>query len=205
MKKQFLPATARILVFAALLLSIFRLNAQPYSQPDDPKVSYTISNLVVVSDRVLEFDLYLKDLGYSKPIELALIQAGILVNKNIVNGGKITTSIVPGFSDLNAPQQPTIAIWAEGTTGGIIKITPKIYPGPGNGTILKTTGKGTRVCRVRVTNTVPFAKEKPNLNFCFTSAPYPTKAFFYAGTIITHLSINAKNCFNEGENPVLNQ
>jgi hypothetical protein len=205
MKKHFLPAAIRFMVFAALFLSIFRMSAQPYSQPDDPKVSYTISNLMVVSDRVLEFDLYMKDLGYSKPVELALIQAGILVNKQIVNGGKITTSIVPGFSDLNAPQQPTIAIWGEGTASGIIKITPKVYPGPGSGTILKTTGKGTRICRVRVTNSVPFAKDKANLNFCFTSAPYPTKAFYYSGNIITHLTVNDKNCLNEGENPVLNQ
>jgi hypothetical protein len=195
-----------ILVSILIVPVCITIRAQARFAPlDVSSVNYILTNVNRVSDRVLEFDLYLKDIDASQPFELSIIQAGILLNSEIINAGNITTMIVPGFSDLVAPQQPTRAIWAMGPNTSAIKITPKIGPGAGKGTIIKTSGNGTRICRVRVTNSVPFAKAKPNLTFCFTSVPYPTKVFQYIGKVITQLTTNSGNCFTEGANPVLNE
>ena len=172
-----------------------------------PEFNYTIANDVQTSDKTLEFDLYLLDYQPSIPFELSIIQSGILVNSEIIDGGNITTSILSGFSELVAVQQPTGCVWATGTLNGCIKITPKAGPGCGNGTIISTTGLGTRICRVRITNTVPFtAGSQANLAFNFTTAPYPTKVFQYSGIpcISTTLTTSTANCFSLATNPVLN-
>ncbi len=205
MKKRIIQITNSILLFF-IILTLSPVNAQARIAPlDVSSVNYTITNVVLVSDRILEFDLYLKDTDAGQPFELSIIQAGVLVNSEIINGGNITTAVVPGFSDLIAAQQLTTAIWAKGPTTSIIKITPKIGPGPGNGTKIKTTGQGTRICRVRITNSVPFAKARPNLAFCFASVPYPTKVFQYIGRVGTQVTTTSSNCFSEGANPVLNE
>jgi hypothetical protein len=180
--------------------------AQPVVK-DGAKVKFSITNLVAVSDKVVEFDLYLKDAGSDKPFELSIIQMGILVNSEIVNGGDVGAMVVSGFSELNQPQQPSTTLFVKGKDKekSIIKVAAKVCPGPGNGTIIKTTGKGTKVCRLRLTNTMPFAKVKPNLAFCFEKLPYPTKIYHYIGQISTQIPTNATNCVSETLNPVLNQ
>jgi hypothetical protein len=169
--------------------------------------NYTIRNDVQTSDRTLEFDLYLLDTQPSVAMELSIIQAGILVNSGIIGGGTITTAIVTGYSDLNAAQRPTNALWATGSPNGCIKVTPKPGPGCGSGTIISTTGFGTRICRVRITNSVPFtASSQANLTFNFTTSPYPTKVIQYSGTPCSanELTTNGSNCFFNGNNPLLN-
>jgi hypothetical protein len=206
MKKHLNKAVNGLLLLSIIILTFFSVKAQArYAPLDESTVNYTISNVVVVSDKVIEFDLYLKNMNPDKPFELSIIQAGVLVNSDIINGGNITTMVVPGFSDLIQQQQPTNAIWAKGPVTSIIKVTPKVGPGPGNGTIISTTEKGTRICRVRITNSVPFAKVRPNFTFCFTPSPYPTKVFQYIGRVSTQLMTNSGNCFSNAANPVLNE
>jgi hypothetical protein len=53
--------------------------------------NYTLENDVQVSDRIMEFDLYLLDTDPVTPFELAAIQAGIIVNSGIYNGGTISS------------------------------------------------------------------------------------------------------------------
>ena len=172
-----------------------------------PEFNFTIVNDVQTSDKTMEFDLYLVNKQPSVPLELSIIQAGILVNSGIIGGGTITTSILPGYSDLVAIQQPTFANWATGTLNGCIKITPKAGPGCGNGTIISTTGLGTRICRVRIANSVPFtASSQANLAFSFPTSPYPTKVFHYSGIpcVSSQMITNSTNCFSLGTNPILN-
>ena len=172
-----------------------------------PEFNFTIANDVQTSDKTLEFDLYLLDFQPSTPFELSIIQAGILVNNGIIGSGTITTSIVPGYSDLVASQQPAIALWSTGTTNGCIKITPNSGPSCGNGTIIGTSGLGTRICRIRIANSVPFtSNSQANLAFNFPLSPYPTKVFQYYGTpcVGNLLATNSTNCFSLASNPVLN-
>jgi len=205
MKTQF-NQIIKGLPLLSIILTFFAVNAQArYAPIDVSSVNYTITNVTLVSDRVLEFDLYLKNTDASQPFELSIIQAGILVNSEIINGGNVTAMVVKGFSDLVGPQQPTIALFVKGPTTSIIKLAAKIGPGPGNGTIIKTTDQGTRICRLRITNSVPFAKARPNLTFSFNSVPYATKVFQYVGRVSTQITTSSSNCFSDGANPMLNE
>ena len=189
-----------------IILTVFTGSAQARFAPlEVSSVNYTISNVVLVSDQILEFDLYLKDTDPSQPFVLSLTQAGILVNSEIVNGGNVTAMVVPGLSDLDSAQQPTKVLFVKSPITSIIKMASRIGPGPGNGTKISAKGQGTRICRIRITNSVPFAKAQPNLIFCFTTYPYPTKVFQYIGRISTQLATNSSNCFREASNPVLNE
>ena len=142
-----------------------------------PEFTYTMENDVQVSDKILEFDLYLLDPTPATAFELATIQAGILVNSAIYGGGTITASIVAGTSQLSTNQQPTNITFAQ--TQNCLKLAPKSPPGTGSGTIIATSGQGTRICRIRLTNSVAFAEAQANLAFNFPISPYPTKVFQY--------------------------
>ena len=92
-------------------------------------------------------------------------------------------------------------IWVQ--SQNCIKLTPKAPPGAGNGTILSTTSPGTRICRLRVTNTVAFAQTQANLTFGFITIPYPTKVFQYISGVNTFLACNTTNCYSNCSNPIL--
>ena len=201
--------TSHFLLFLSVLL--FLVNLKGWSQRDNlPRSTmglsdfvYTLQNDVQVSDRILEFDLYLQDADASDPFELAIIQAGVTVNPSIYNGGSISLSIVPGSSQLVPSQQPTSVVWSQ--TQNCIKLTPSSGPGAGNGTIISVTAPGTRICRLRITNTVPFtANSTANLTFSFTTVPYPTKVFQYIAGWNTQLTCNSLNTFSQLTNIVLN-
>ncbi len=167
-----------------------------------PDFLYTMANDVQTSDKTLEFDLYILDPSPATAFELASMQAGILVNSAIYNGGTLTVSILSGTSELNANQQPTSISFVQ--TQNCIKIAPKSPPGAGNGTIIGTTGQGTRVCRLKITNTVAFPQVQANLAFNFTTSPYPTKVFQYVNGSNVSLACSSANTYSNCQNSVLN-
>lgn len=165
--------------------------------------NYTIADDVQVSDRIIEFDLYLLDTNTNEPFELAAIQAGIIVNSEIYNGGTISVSIVSGSSQLNASQQPASILWVQATNA--IKLTPKSPPGVGSGTIISQTAPGTRICRIRITNSIAFTiNSTANLTFNFTTSPYPTKVSQYISGSNNVLVCNSINTFSNANNLVVN-
>ena len=168
-----------------------------------PEFLFTIENDIQTSDRTMEFDLYLFNTNASTPFELATVQAGVLVNPGIYGGGTITLSIVANSSELVAASRPTNVLWVQ--SQNIIKLVPKTPPGAGSGTILSATAPGTRVCRLRITNTLPFtASSIANLSFNFPTIPYPTKVFKYVGITNVQLTCNAVNCYSNAINALLN-
>jgi len=166
---------------------------------------YTIANDLQVSDRVLEFDLYILANNPDQPFELAAIQCGITVNPEIYNGGTITAAILPGTSQLtNVAQNPINLTFNQ--DDNILKIAPRGAPGKGKGSIISTSAPGTRICRVSLTNTVPFKEmTHSNLTFCFTTSPYPTKVAEYISGMNTVLMSNSTNCFSNASITTLNQ
>ena len=175
--------------------------SQAGASPSD--FSYTIANDVQTSDRTMEFDLLILDTEASTSFELGSIQAGIMVDPSIYNGGTMTASIVPGTSMLNPSQQPASILFSQ--SQNCIKLAPKAPPGIGNGTILSTDPLApTRVCRIRISNTLPFAQAQPNLAFSFNSIPYPTKVSQYIGGLNTALITNSINCYSQCANNTLN-
>ena len=193
----------RKLRISLILLALAPAFTLVKAQTSPPTFNFTIANDVQVSDRILEFDLYL--VNTSNPaasFELGGIQAGILVNPAIYNGGTISVSIVPGSSQLNIFQAPSNVVWAQDQN--TIKLTAKAPPGAGNGTIISTTAPGMKVCRLQITNTVPFGQSTADLTFNFTTIPYPTKVAAYIAGVNTLLTSDASNCFSNAANAALN-
>ena len=58
-----------------------------------------------------------------------------------------------------------------------IKIGPGGVVPHGSATIISTTAPGTRIARIRLTNTVAFGQFAPNFSFNFTASPYNTAVF----------------------------
>ena len=197
----FSPRVANVTVTVTGLTPVVVTVTQAAAAPSE--FLFTIANDIQTSDRTMEFDLYLLNTNVSTPLELATIQAGVLVNPGIFGGGTITLSIVPNSSELVAASRPTTVLWVQ--SQNCIKLVPKTPPGGGSGTILSTTAPGTRVCRLRITNTLPFtASSTANMAFNFTTTPYPTKVFKYVGITNVALTCNAVNCYNNSSNIILN-
>ena len=167
-----------------------------------PAFVYTMVNDVQTSDRTLEFDLYIYHPDGSSVFELATTQAGITMNSAIYNGGSISIAIVPGTSQLLTAQQPATVNWVQ--SQNCLKLTPRTPPGAGFGTTISTSSPGTRVCRLRITNSVAFAKAQANLTFSFSTVPYPTKVNQYIGGTNTGITCTTANTYSNCINPVLN-
>jgi len=188
-----------------LMLAFIGANAQRrYSPLVNTDVRMTLNNDVQVDSKTLEFDLYLLDTDGNNTFEMATCQAGIIVNSGIYAGGTISVAVVAGSSTLtNSAQVPNSIIWVQSVN--CIKVTPRSAPGAGNGSIIATAGLGTKICRLRITNTVNFTSSSTaNLAFSFLTNPYPTKCFGYIGGSNTQVSTTATNCYSSLTNVVLN-
>jgi len=189
-------------ILAIAMLAFLGVSAQKATN-DVFAFNYTIANDVYTAPNILEFDLYLLDTDVTEPFEMATVQAGIFVNAGIYNGGTITASILPGTSQLNASQQPTSVTFTQASN--IVKLASKAPPGIGSGTIISTTAPGTRVCRIRLTNTASFTPcTTADLTFCFTTSPYPTKVSIYTGGLNTPCPMSTSNTFSNAVNVMLN-
>ncbi|MFH1121737.1 MAG: C25 family cysteine peptidase [Bacteroidota bacterium] len=153
----------------------------------------TIQNIWQTAPNVYEFDIYLQDVDASVPFQLATVQTGINFNTAILNGAAITagmTTIVPGSSDLPANMAP---ISVSTTSAGLIRMAGRAAPGAGNGYIVSTTEPGTRIARLRVTNSVAFAyNSAPDMSFTSSAAitpSYATRVAKYEGTVNTQLTV----------------
>jgi hypothetical protein len=195
--KNLINLKVKLLISCVLVLLSILLHAQP---------TYTseLKNDLMVSSNVYEFDLYLIQTG-TTALELANFQAAITVNAAFVNGGTITPSIVSGTSDLNASQQPTSI--AYDAAQNCIKLAPKapprtLNPGAGtsatNGTLISLTG--TRVCRIRLSNTASFGNFPVSPLWNFTLQPYRTMVTAFVGpadhkenTVITLAQSHSKS------------
>jgi len=168
----------------------------------------TIRNVQQTAPNVFEFDIYLLDADATAPFELATIQEGINFNTAILNGATITagmTTIVPGSSDLPSNMAP---ISVSTTTAGLIRVAGRSAPGAGNGYVISTVAPGTRMARLRVTNSVNFtASSFANMSFTPSSAvtpSYATRVAKYEGTVNTQLTVTPGSNAIVEENPLLN-
>ncbi|MBM3405021.1 MAG: T9SS type A sorting domain-containing protein [Bacteroidetes bacterium] len=161
-----------------------------------------------------EFDIYLLHDGGGTPLELATYQAGIYFDPGIVNGGGVTCTILPGTSELLPSQQPSSVSVANGASGQycragiayyIIRLASKTPPGAGNGTIISTVSPGTRVCRLRLRNTVAFGQFSPINCFNFTTFPYNTVVRAYINGTHIDITNSTWHLISDLYNPILNK
>jgi hypothetical protein len=182
-------------------------NEAQHSTGNGSSFKMTIMNDRQVSDKVYEFDIYLKASDPKVPFRLATMQAGILVNPVIVNGGVITATILPGTSELDADQQPKNIQFASGcikmfTVFG--KLAEHTTQHEVRGSLISSAGSGTKICRIRVTNSVAFGNAPANLAFNFEIKPYPTRVAEYINDINTQELCNALNCVVSTDNKPFN-
>ena len=194
MKKIFLSR-----IFWILLSGLFPL----FIAAQNPTYTLDLRNDAQVSSTVYEFDIYLLRTG-AIPFEYASGQYGVLVNSLIKNSGSITASIVAGSSDpiLSASNQNPTSIGFNNTSN-VIMIGARTPPGAGNGAIISNVSPGTRICRVRLTNTVAFGQFQPNLTWTTTTI-YPTQMFAYVGGTNTSILNYSSHTVIYLNNPVLN-
>lgn len=181
----------------------------------------TIRNITQTSALRMEFDIILQDMDASEEFELASTQSGIYINPGI-SSGTLTVSIIGSSSELLPSQQPTAITYD--AENDVIKLNGRVPPGFGYGTIISTTG--TRVCRIRVTSSVPFASSStPDLEFYssgvlaplyatrvamydYTNAYYdetdPDNPFWNPPPLNTSLVVTPGYNANVTENPLLN-
>ena len=183
-----------------LFLIIVCFNITIFAQ--NPQYICALMNDSVTAPNIYEFDIYLLNID-STVFEMALFQGGLTFNKAIKDSGILTLSWVPGSVDsaIVASGQKNILLSA--TDAGVIQIAPKLASGrAGTGAIISDIPPGTRVGRLRVQNSIPFAKLTPNIawNFQIASSLYPTKIFAYVSGINTEITIQLSH-LNQLTNP----
>ena len=165
-----------------------------YSQA--PAYSCEIRNGSFAAANMFEFDIYLTQVGLTQ-FELAAFNTGVLLNTGFVNGGTIVPSLIGG-SEFLASQVPTQV--AYDAAYRCLKLAPQKPPrdyatGITSGSIISNT-TGTRVCRIRLTNSVNFGADPLNYAWSMNLQPYHTVVAAFVpnspdpkvGTIITNSS-----------------
>ncbi|MBK7173784.1 MAG: hypothetical protein IPH84_11245 [Bacteroidales bacterium] len=106
-------------------------------------------------------------------------------------------------STLNYCQKPTNI--AFNTTTNSIELFPMPFPLPGQGTILSTDSLNpTRVCRIQIINSVPWATGTPDLGFIFSPSGFRTEVSKFIWQVSIPLITDSNNCFSKAANQVLN-
>jgi len=179
-----------------VFLSLFLLSISlpGYSQTCE----VTLRNDSLLDANNLVVDIYVR--ATSGTFYYSQGQYKISFNSAITNGGTITGTIVDGYSDLtNSIQLPSSII--VGSTSW--RATAGTIPGTqASCSQISATGNGTRICRVRLTNTAVFAANAADM-LVVTTAPNATAVWysdaggFSVATVATMVNGNLIN-------PVLN-
>ena len=192
-------------LLSVLFLLIFIGLFVPASYSQNPTYTCTLANDAQTAANVYEFDIYLLRTG-GTPFELAQFQGGIDFNNLIKNGGSITATWVPGSNDPVLVTSGQVTTNINTATAGLIRIPPKLPSGgPGSGAIISDVPPGTRIGRLRLTNSVTFATQTANLtwDFAISAGHYPTKVFAYVAGINTDVTTQINHLFSNITNPAL--
>jgi hypothetical protein len=184
------------------LFSILMINQTVNAQSTHPKVAdfrVTLQNVKMISDKCLQFDLYILDTDPAEPFELALFQGAVVVNPAFYEGGVVTASVVDGSSQLIDGQNPVRVQFVPESNivklpARMVKPLPKDSKTKIRGSIISLKSPGTRICSIQLTNTVAFTKAPANLKFSFTKIPYSTTVSQYLDGINTPIPCDDKNC-----------
>jgi len=179
-------------VFLGILLLFTSLPG--YSQTSE----VTLRNDSLIDANNLIVDIYVR--ATSGSFYYSWGQYKVSFNSAISNGGTISVSIVPGFSDLtNSIQLP--ASFIVGSTSW--RATAGTIPG-GQAACsqISASGIGTRICRVRLTNTATFATNAADM-LVVTTPPNATAVYYSdAGGFSNEGGVTMVN--TNLTNPVLN-
>jgi hypothetical protein len=163
-----------------LLLITFLVSERALGQ--NPTYQLILSNDAQLSSTVYEFDVYIIQTG-ATAFELSELQLVMSFNTGI-SSGTLTFSMNGGTSELNSAQQPTGPF----ESGNLLIVPTRTPPGSGNGTIISIS-PGLRVGRFRITSSVPFIAQSPNVEWRNVDAGNPyTKVFCYVNGTNTEIT-----------------
>ena len=159
----------------------------------------TLANDSLPAANVYEFDIYMQS-NDTSTIELADINFGFIYNLQVQDTGSLTVSWVPHSSELtNLAELPrnfkTTTALKDGSTIGVIMIGPRIPPGYGNGSIISNKVPGTKIGRLKLTNSINYSAGQMNIewNVNKKNGIYPTTVAAYIKNINT--SITSRGAF----------
>jgi gliding motility-associated-like protein len=172
MKNLIFYLSAKAKVLFAFLFFLTTLGA--YSQTCE----VTLRNDSLIDANNLIVDIYLK--ATSVPFYYSSGQFKVKYNKtSILNGGSISGSIVPGYSELTNSSQIPTTIYTTAST--YWRITAEANPTTQAAcSQISNLGNGTRICRVQLTNTASFGAYTAN-DSLVTTNPYSTAIWYAAG------------------------
>jgi len=192
--KKFLRFLLKNMLIAALFLNITHSVAQNKERKptsDDFRVS--IQNVKQTDDKTIEFDICILKTNRKLKFELASFQAGIKFNTQILGGAPQSpdmTQILAGTSELADSISPMVVNTA---SAGLIRLAGRPAPKKGGGTLVPDKGKGLRICRLKLTNSVPFAANlSPDFQFTANvpaQKSYATRVAVYFESKILQLDI----------------
>jgi len=176
------------------------------------KFNYTtvLKNDALVNDSTYEFDIYLKNTNPNVanfPLIMSQFQGGFSIANSTRDGGTVTVSVVGsglGSSQIPAPLNTGTgrAYW-ELTTPNYIRITPK--SANANGMVISSTGSGTLVARIRISNSKKFLGTI-NLDWNYSNAnqAYPSKIFAWNSSTSQQTEITTQvNHYDSLSNPTV--
>ena len=154
----------------------------------------TLANDSLTAPNIYEFDIYMLS-NDTSTIELAGMNFGFLYNMLVQDTGTIKVSWVPNSSELTTRSQ--LPRNFKVTTGkkdsadvGLIILGPRMPPGYGDGSIISNKSLGTRIGRLRLTNSMNFTSTRMNIewNFLKTNGLYPTTITTYIEKLNTNVT-----------------
>jgi len=187
--KKFILRFLKGLILLTLLFSFSSIHAERkirYSQLEISDYLLSVQNLTQTAPNKLEFDVYLLDTDPSQPFILNLIEFGFLFNSGIYAGGTASVAMDNSTSQLNPfqalyvdPILETNAAFPNQTLLSLASFDPVSIDS--RRTTISTTGYGTLITHLIITNSIPFVVgSTPNLVFCSSSVLSP-----YYPTIVT--------------------
>ena len=178
-----------------LLVLVFNVKAQDIhpSNATWPTYRMEIRNDTLISDRVYEFDLFIK-CNSTVDLKLNQIQLGFIYNLGVINGGVILT---PTTSQSELIATYSSGAWSVNSNATYAHIRKAFNTSPGlSGFSTLTYAEGwKKLFRIRLENTVAFGQAKPNFNFLLTSITGFTKTSLtaYVGTTSTSITTSNPN------------
>jgi hypothetical protein len=191
--------------FIVILLAVSFPAPEFYAQPH---FTVSLENDKYTAPNIYEFDIYMLS-NDTATIELADVNFGFLYNYEIADTGTLSFSFVENSCELtNKTQLPrtfkTTISKKDSVDVGVIMIGPRMPVGYGNGSIISNQGRGTKIGRLRITNSIKFLPERMNIKFDMPRSKgiYPTTITAYLGKINTNITTSG-NYQSKLTNPVL--
>jgi len=159
-----------------------------------PKYKMTATNASFPTPTTFEFDVYLLHTNHDSTLFLYGANQ-YFMNFNgaaVNNGGTLTMSIVE--SELSAPLRP---VNPTVFTNSQLRLAANLPTGPTTTDTIKWTGLGTKILRLRLTNTQPFIQNLNLMNLRWRNAINPfTKITVFTGlngTVLTQIEDSSRH------------